>query len=114
MPHYSKRRCEPIVLRTGAGSAYGGSANLPETGRRSGDLGLDASALQLRVEPAQQPVEFLEVGARKLGPGRTDMARGDEAAPAENFLAQGEAEARLLLVPQQRQVEIVQVFASLG
>ena len=79
-----------------------------KTQRRSGEPRLRP------FETRQQMGQLLLVRRVERGPGRARAGAGENAAAAQGLLAQGEADARLLLMPHHRKIGVEHVFGSLG
>src|SRR6056297_3827296 len=68
---------------------------------------------QLSVQTVHQAHQFCVVGLGHRRPGCTDLGTGQHATTVQDFLADGETKAKLLLIADHRQVGIKQVFCAI-
>src|SRR5262245_16136020 len=73
-----------------------------------------AGLLRAPLEASEQRVELSDVIGIELRTRRPRCRAADGAAPAQDLLAHRKPKSRLLLVPQQRQIDIVEIFALLA
>src|SRR5712691_12552484 len=73
-----------------------------------------AAVRQAPLEAGQQPVELADILGVELRTRGAHRGGADGAAPPEDFLAHGEAEAGLLLMAYERQIKIEQLLGFLA
>ncbi|WP_206532496.1 hypothetical protein, partial [Mesorhizobium sp. M7D.F.Ca.US.004.01.2.1] len=70
------------------------------------------SAAELALKASHQFIKLLVINGGELGRWMAHRARLNDAAPTQNVLANGEAETELLLVAQERQIDVEHVLSS--